>query len=83
MSHLGTNLPLKASQMSLTRRKEAGSVKAIDRVMAAYLKGHKLSDEQTDAVRKELSIFIDQFLEGPMAAQNEPQGGRNGPSRAS
>jgi hypothetical protein len=40
-------------------------MKAIDRVMAAYAKTHKLTDEQAEAVRTELSLFIEQLLDGP------------------
>jgi hypothetical protein len=47
-------------------------MKAIDRVMAAYAKIHKLSDEQADMARKELSHFIDQLLHGP-----SPEGAKN------
>jgi hypothetical protein len=56
-------------------------MKAIDRVMAAYAKSHKLIDEQTEAVRKELSLFIDQFLDGhmPDRSQIQPQGDRTRP----
>jgi hypothetical protein len=39
-------------------------MKAVDRVKAAYAKAHKLTDEQTAIVRKEISDFIDQFLHG-------------------
>jgi hypothetical protein len=51
----------------------AGSVKAIDRVTAAYAKLHKLTDKQTEMVRKELSLFIDAFLDGqvPQPPQNQ------------
>jgi hypothetical protein len=38
------------------------SMNAVDRVMAAYAKTHKLTDEQADIVRRELSLFIEQFL---------------------
>jgi hypothetical protein len=37
-------------------------MKAIDRIMAAYAKTHKLTHEQANIVRKELSLFIDQLL---------------------
>jgi hypothetical protein len=37
-------------------------MKAIDRIMAAYTKVHKLTDEQADTVRKELSFFVTQLL---------------------
>ena len=51
-------------------------MKAIDRVMAAYAKTHKLTDEQTEAVRKELSLFIDRIVDGKMpdCSQIKPQG---------
>jgi hypothetical protein len=41
---------------------EAGSMKAVDRIMAAYAKTHRLTHEQADIVRKELSLFVDQLL---------------------
>jgi len=37
-------------------------VKAIDRVMAAYRRSHKLTDLQADTIRTELSKFIDELL---------------------
>lgn len=47
-------------------------MKAVDRVMAAYAKAHKLTDEQTTMVRKEISDFIDQFLHRlPESAANQ------------
>jgi hypothetical protein len=48
-------------------------MKAIDRVMAAYAKVHKVTDEQTELVRGELSRFIDQLLYGrqPEGAENQ------------
>jgi hypothetical protein len=48
---------------------------AVDRVMAAYAKTHKLTDEQADLVRKELSRFIEQFLDERLP---EGSGNRNG-----
>jgi len=39
-------------------------MKAIDRVMAAYGRTHKLTEEQAKLVRQELSVFIEQLLEG-------------------
>jgi hypothetical protein len=39
-------------------------MKIIDRVMRAYERTHKLTEEQTDRVRAELSEFIDQLLLG-------------------
>jgi hypothetical protein len=47
-------------------------MKAIDRVMAAYAKVHKVTDEQTEVVRGELSRFIDQLLYG-----RQPEGTEN------
>jgi TnpA family transposase len=44
----------------------ASSMKAIDRVMAAYAKSHKLTDAQAEMVRRELSLFIDQFIDDRM-----------------
>jgi hypothetical protein len=41
-------------------------MKAIDRVMAAYAKSHKLTDAQAEMVRRELSLFIDQFIDDRM-----------------
>jgi hypothetical protein len=57
-------------------------MKAIDRVMAAYAKTHKLTDEQSEAVRRELSLFIDQFLDGHMPDRSpiNSQAGRNRPA---
>jgi hypothetical protein len=37
---------------------------AVDRVMAAYAKVHKLTDEQADIVRKDLTGFINKLLDG-------------------
>jgi hypothetical protein len=56
-------------------------MKAIDRVMAAYAKTHKLTDEQAEAVRTELSLFIEQLLDGPMPdrSQDHSQRGRYRP----
>jgi hypothetical protein len=48
-------------------------MKAIDRVMAAYAKVHKLTDEQAATARKELSRFIDQLLSGRMPGSSENQ----------
>jgi hypothetical protein len=48
-------------------------MKAIDRVMAAYAKVHKVTDEQTDLVRRELSSFIDQLLHGRQPEGSETQ----------
>jgi hypothetical protein len=55
-----------ASRMLITNVRiptfKDSSMNAVDRVMAAYAKTHKLTDEQADIVRKELSLFIEQFL---------------------
>jgi hypothetical protein len=37
-------------------------MKAIDRVMSAYLSTRKLTDEQAKRVRSELSKFIDDLI---------------------
>ena len=60
-------------------------MKAIDRVMAAYAKTHKLTDEQAEAVRTELSLFIEQLLDGlmPDRSQYHVQRGRNRPPELS
>ena len=47
--------------------------KAIDRVMAAYTKTHKLTVEQTALVRENLSKFIDELLQN---IRSSNQGGR-------
>jgi hypothetical protein len=39
-------------------------MQAIDRVMAAYAKVHKPTEEQAAMAREELSRFIDQLLSG-------------------
>ena len=39
-------------------------MKAIDRVMAAYIRTHQLTDEQAALVRQELTVFIDELLAG-------------------
>ncbi len=41
---------------------EVKSMKAIDRVMAAYTKTHKLTKKQTAFVRESLSEFVDELL---------------------
>jgi hypothetical protein len=41
--------------------------------MAAYAKNHKLTDEQTDLVRRELSFFIDQILDGRLPESTKNQ----------
>lgn len=41
-------------------------MKAIDRVMAAYRRTYKLSEEQAELARIELSKFIDELLDGKM-----------------
>lgn len=48
-------------------------MKAIDRVMAAYARVHKLTDEQAAMARKELSRFIDQLLAGRMPGSPDNQ----------
>jgi hypothetical protein len=48
-------------------------MKAIDRVMAAYAKTQKLTDEQVNMVRKELSLIIDQFLSDQLPESSEDQ----------
>lgn len=50
-------------------------MKAIDRVMAAYAKTHKLSDEQAETVRSELSRFIDQLLNARLSDPSKNQSG--------
>jgi hypothetical protein len=42
--------------------KEVCPVNAIDRVMAAYRRSHKLTDLQANTIRTELSKFIDELL---------------------
>ena len=39
-------------------------MKAIDRVMTAYGRTHRLTEAQTRLVRQELSAFIDELLAG-------------------
>jgi hypothetical protein len=39
-------------------------MKAIDRVMTAYSRTHRLTEAQTRLVRQELSAFIDELLTG-------------------
>lgn len=39
-------------------------MKAIDRVMLAYRKAHKLTEREDSAIRAQLSIFIDELLAG-------------------
>jgi hypothetical protein len=46
-------------------------MRAIDRVMAAYAKVHKLTDEQADVVRQELSGFISKLLDGRLPEKPE------------
>jgi hypothetical protein len=52
---------------------EGCPMKAIDRVMAAYARVHKLTDEQAAMARKELSRFIDQLLAGRMPGSPDNQ----------
>jgi hypothetical protein len=47
------------------------SMKAIDRVMAAYAKVYKLSAEQASNVRKELTSFIEKLLDGRLPERPE------------
>jgi len=49
-------------------------VKAIDRVMNAYLKRRRLTGEQTARVRAELSGFIDDLMQGKIATEEPPVG---------
>jgi hypothetical protein len=46
-------------------------MKAIDRVMAAYAKVYKLTDEQANNVRKELTSFIEKLLDGRLPEKPE------------
>jgi hypothetical protein len=46
-------------------------MKAIDRVMAAYAKVHKLTDEQADVVRRDLTSFITKLLDGRLPEKPE------------
>jgi hypothetical protein len=48
-------------------------MKAVDRIMAAYARTHKLTEAQADMVRKELSLFIDHLLfdEQPESAKDK------------
>jgi hypothetical protein len=46
-------------------------MKALDRVMAAYAKVHKLTDEQTDVIRNDLSSFITKLLDGRIPEKPE------------
>jgi hypothetical protein len=46
-------------------------MKAIDRVMAAYAKVYKLTDEQADIVRKDLTSFITKLLDGRLPEKPE------------
>jgi hypothetical protein len=39
-------------------------MKAIERVMAAYRPTYKVTEEQAETVRKELSKFIDELFSG-------------------
>lgn len=41
-------------------------MKAIDRVMVAYGRTHRLTEAQTRLVRQELSAFIDELLAGKL-----------------
>jgi hypothetical protein len=49
----------------------AGAMKAIDRVMAAYAKVYKLTDEQAINVRKELTSFIEKLLDGRVPERSD------------
>ena len=40
------------------------AMKAIDRVMAAYHKAYKTTEDQTELVRAELSRFVEELLAG-------------------
>ena len=42
-------------------------MKAIDRVMHAYLSTHKLTDDEAARVRAELTKFIDDLMSGKVA----------------
>jgi hypothetical protein len=42
-------------------------MKAIDRVMRAYLSTHKLTEEEASHVKAELSKFIDDLMSGKAA----------------
>ena len=39
-------------------------MKTIDRIMAAYQTAYKLTEEQTEAVRQNLSQFVNELLAG-------------------
>ena len=43
---------------------QGGTMRAIDRVMAAYSRTHPLTEEQARLVRQELSVFIEELLAG-------------------
>jgi hypothetical protein len=45
-------------------------MKTVDRVMSAYLKTRKLTEEEASRVRAELSRFIDELMFGE--AKREP-----------
>jgi hypothetical protein len=47
-------------------------LKAIDRVMNAYLRTRSLTAEQAAGVRAELSIFIDELVHRKIAASKPP-----------
>jgi len=53
-------------------------MKAIDRVMRAYVRTQSLTAEQTERVRAELSSFIDDLMRGKIAI-SEPAVGRSKP----
>jgi hypothetical protein len=50
-------------------------MRAVDRVMAAYARVHKLTDEQSDIVRQDLTSFIDKLLDGRLPEKSENQNG--------
>lgn len=53
-------------------------MKAIDRVMTAYGRTHRLTEAQTSLVRRELAIFIDELLAGK---QLDDRVGPSGPKQ--
>ena len=54
-------------------------MKAIDRVMRAYQRTRKLTDEDASLVRAELSKFIDELMLGKKSTIAEPKNERSRP----
>ncbi len=47
-------------------------MKAVDRVMIAYCRPHRLTEAEAELLRKELSSFIDELLERKLPASKGP-----------